>query len=369
MTTVKIDDSFIDSARPVRSGEELDLPALAAFLASALPASPGGTLSVDQFPSGHSNLTYLLTWGGEELVLRRAPFGTKVKSAHDMQREHALLAALAPHAPKVPKPLLYCDDPQVIGAPFYLMERRRGIILRGPNPKAASHLSPDSWRAVSTSLLDSLAELHSLDLDAVGLRGFGHPEGYVRRQVEGWSQRYFAAKTDEVADIEALSAWLLEHFPAYDKVSTAALIHGDFKYDNVVLDPAEPTHVVAILDWEMATVGDPLMDLGTTLGYWIDPDDSDAHKMLPFGPTALPGNLNRAQVVERYAERRGIDVPHMTFYTAFALFKIAVIAQQIYQRFVEGHTQDPRFAAMLMGVRILGQSGVRLLASAGTPAG
>jgi len=351
------DSPHLDPSRAVRPGEELDLAALAAHLQRHLPEA-SGPLVVEQFPSGHSNLTYLLRAGERELVLRRPPFGTRVKTAHDMGREHRILARLSRVYPKAPRPLVYCDDPAVIGAPFYVMERVRGVILRGLQPKAAAGLPPATMRHLCEGLVDGLVELHAVDFAAAGLGDIGHPEGYVRRQVEGWTRRYFDAKTDEVPTLEAAAAWLPQHLPPE---SGAALIHNDYKYDNVVLDPDDLTRIVAVLDWEMATVGDPLMDLGTSLGYWIDPDDPPEHRMLPFGPTALPGNLSRGEVVARYAARSGRDVQGVLFYYVFALLKIATIVQQIYKRFVEGHTKDPRFATLIFGVRILGQTAARAL--------
>jgi aminoglycoside phosphotransferase (APT) family kinase protein len=345
-----------DRSRPVRAGEELDLTRLEPYLRARVPFE--GPLTVEQFPSGHSNLTYLLKAGANEWVLRRPPFGTKVKTAHDMGREFRILSALGPVYPKVPRPLVYCEDEGVLGAPFYVMERVRGVILRGAQPKAAAALTPGIMARLSENLVDTLAELHAVDFAAAGLSGLGHPEGYVRRQVEGWTKRYFDAKTDLVPQVEQAAAWAAQHLP---QESSAALVHNDFKYDNVVLDPADLTRIAAILDWEMATVGDPLTDLGTTLGYWQDPDDPEAFRLLPFGPTLLPGNLTRAQVAQRYAKASGRDVGGVLFYYVFALFKIAVIAQQIYKRYVDGHTKDERFAMMIVGVNLLGQQAARAI--------
>ena len=349
--------SHLDATRPPRPGEELDAARLRAYLAGRLPELEG-PLAIEQFPSGHSNLTYLVRAGARDLVLRRPPFGAKIKTAHDMGREHRILSALAPVYPKAPRPLVYCEDEHVLGAPFYLMERVRGVVLRGSLPAAALALDAASMRRLSTALVDTLAELHGVDAAAAGLGELGHPAGYVRRQVEGWTERYLKAKTDDVPAIEEVAAWLARNLPPE---SGAALIHNDLKYDNVVLDPDDLTRIVAVLDWEMATLGDPLMDLGTTLGFWLDPDDPDEHKALPFGPTLLPGNLTRPEILARYAERTGRRVDDALFYYVFALLKIAVIAQQIYKRFVDGHTKDGRFAAMIMGVRILGATAARAL--------
>ena len=349
---------IIDQARAVRDGEELDLDSLESYLASEL-AGYQGPLTVEQFPKGHSNLTYLLRAGHRQLVLRRPPFGTKVKTAHDMGREFRILSGLRDAYPKVPRPLAYCEDETVLGAPFYLMERVRGVILRGQRPPRGLSLSPEQMRRLSTALIEQLAGLHTVDLTATGLADEGRPDGFVERQVTGWSERYFKAKTDQVDEVEEVASWLARQVPPE---SGAALIHGDFKYDNLVLDPGKLDSIIAVLDWEMATVGDPLMDLGTSLGYWIDPDDSAEHRMLPLGPTLLEGNLTRRELVEAYGEASKTQLPDMLFYYVFGLFKIAVIAQQIYKRFKGGLTTDPRFASMILGVRVLGQTAARALA-------
>jgi aminoglycoside phosphotransferase (APT) family kinase protein len=349
-------NDFEDRARAVRPGEELDLAKLEGWLAAHAPEL-AGPLTCEQFPSGHSNLTYLLRAGDREIVLRRPPFGAAIKTAHDMGREHRILSALARAGAKVPRPIAYADDASILGAPFYVMERVRGVVLRGTSPKAAASLGADAVRALSTALVDTLAELHGLDVAAAGLADLGHPEGYVRRQVEGWTKRWHAAKTDEVPNVDAAADWLARHLP--EESARATLIHNDFKYDNVVLELGATPRVLAILDWEMATIGDPLMDLGTTLGYWLDPDDPEPTKALPFGPTLLPGNLDRAGVVARWEERTGRSAGDVTFHYVFALFKIAVIAQQIYKRFVEGHSKDPRFAMMIVGVQVLGDQAAR----------
>ena len=345
----------VDSTRPVRPGEEIDAAALAVWLEERLPGI-AGPVAVEQFPGGHSNLTYLLRFAGSEpreLVLRRPPFGSRVKTAHDMGREYRVLSRLHAASPKAPRALLHCDDPEVIGAPFYLMERVRGVILRQQRAPAGIDLPPERMRAVSEAAVDGLAELHAVDYRAAGLEDLGRPEGYVARQVEGWSGRWRQARTDDVPDLDRAAAWLADHLP---QASGAALIHNDYKYDNLVLHPQDLARVVAVLDWEMATVGDPLMDLGTSLGYWIDADDPPAARLLPAGPTALPGNLSRAAVVERYAARSGRDVAEILFYFVFGLFKIAVIAQQIYYRYQQGLTRDERFASLIGPVRTLGRT-------------
>jgi aminoglycoside phosphotransferase (APT) family kinase protein len=294
------------------------------------------------------------------MVLRRPPFGSKVKTAHDMGREFRVLSHLQGHYRKAPMTLASCDDPAVVGAPFYVMERVRGIILREHRAPAGIDLPPERMRHLSEAVVDGLAELHAVDYRQAGLADFGRPDGYLERQVAGWRQRWEASRTDEVADVERAAAWLSGHLPPGRPLAEATLVHNDYKYDNVVFAP-DLSRIVAVLDWEMATLGDPLLDLGTSLGYWMDPDDDPALQSLPAGPTTLPGNLRRTEVVERYAQATGRDVSDVVFHYVFGLFKIAVIAQQIYYRFHQGLTKDPRFAAMLPAVRLLGRNAVQAI--------
>jgi aminoglycoside phosphotransferase (APT) family kinase protein len=347
----------IDAPDEVREEERLDAERLRGFLQAALPAA-SGPLEILQFRKGHSNLTYLVRIGDEEAVLRRAPFGVQVKSAHDMRREFTILSALQGVYPKAPRPIAFCDDESLIGARFYLMERVRGVVVRGSSAPAGVGFIPELLRAMSTALVDNLADLHAVDAKRAGLGSVGHPEGYVARQVRGWTERYAKAKTDEVPGIENAAAWLASNLP---RESGAAVIHNDYKYDNVVLDPADLSRIVAVLDWEMATVGDPLMDLGTLLGYWSDPEDPEEMRGRAYGPTFLPGSLSRMGLVRRYEERTGRAVGAALFYYVFALFKIAVIVQQIYKRYVQGHTHDPRFATLIHWVRIVSAQAERAL--------
>ena len=331
---------MIDQPTAVREGEELALAGLEEYLLANL-AGASGPLLVEQFPSGYSNLTYLLRLGQRELVLRRPPFGANIKSAHDMGREYRVLAGLSQVYAKAPRPLLYCEDLAVLGAPFYLMERIQGVILRN-QPPAGVVLTPALMQQLSTALIDNLAELHAVDVQAAGLGNLGKPEGYVVRQVEGWTRRYRAAQTDHLPALEQAMHWLAEHLPPESGV---ALIHNDYKYDNVVLAAHDLTRVVAVLDWEMCTLGDPLLDLGTTLGYWIEPGEPMLQVGIS-GLTTLPGNLSRQQLLERYSATSGRAVGDPLFYYVYGLFKIAVIIQQIYARFRQGHTQDQRFASL-----------------------
>jgi aminoglycoside phosphotransferase (APT) family kinase protein len=344
----------IDGTAPVRSGEELPIDRLEACLRQNL-ADASGPLTVEQFPHGHSNLTYLLRLGDRELVMRRPPFGNQVKTAHDMGREYRVLSKLSAVYPPAPRPYFYCEDAGVIGAPFYVMERRKGVVLRRAGGPA---LDPDTARRLGLSVVDNMARLHGLDYKAAGLGDLGKPEGYVGRQVTGWVNRWSAARTDAVPSVEQLATWLGGHMP---KESGAGLIHNDYKYDNLLLDPNDLTHIVAVLDWEMATVGDPLMDLGSTLGYWVEATDPPIFQPVATGPTNVPGSLTRREVVDRYAEASGRPVPDVLFYYCFGLYKMAVILQQIYARFVRGHTRDARFATMNLLVEALAKQAERTL--------
>jgi aminoglycoside phosphotransferase (APT) family kinase protein len=331
---------FEDHAGQVRGGEELDLARLEPYLRSHFP-DLAGPLTVRQFPSGHSNLTYSVTLGEKEMVLRRPPFGSKVKTAHDMGREYHVLSKIH-HAYPAPKPLLYCTDDSVLGATFYVMERVHGVILRKELPDGLE-LPPPTARRLSESFIDNLAALHALDYASLGLAELGKPEGYLQRQVKGWIERYYGSKTHELPQVESIATWLKEKMPAR---SGAALIHNDYKYDNMVLDSEDITVVRAVLDWEMCTLGDPLTDLGTALAYWVQADDPTDVRPARWGPTSIPGSLTRAELLNRYQKRTGRDVSDIVFYYVFALFKTAVIIQQIYYRYYHGFTKDERFASM-----------------------
>jgi aminoglycoside phosphotransferase (APT) family kinase protein len=341
----------LDTAAPVRPGEELPVAALEAYLAKCLPDA-AGPLTVEQFPSGFSNLTYLIRRGDREFVLRRPPFGNQVKTAHDMGREYRVLSRLSAVFPPAPRPYFYCDDDAVLGAPFYVMERRRGVVLRHADT-AEPTLDPPTARRLSEAMIDNLALLHGLDYGAAGLADLGKPDGYVARQVTGWITRYTNARTEALPGMDRLAQWLTDHRPTE---SGAALVHNDYKFDNLVLDPENLTRVVAVLDWEMATVGDPLLDLGTTLGYWVQAGDPEPMHANAVGPTASPGSLTRRELVARYAATTGRDVSGIHFYYCFGVYKIAVIIQQIYARYVRGHTRDARFGRLNERVAALCQT-------------
>jgi aminoglycoside phosphotransferase (APT) family kinase protein len=339
--------ALCDQAGAVRAGEELDLVRLRPCLLEHFGDS--GTVSVEQFPSGHSNLTYLVRVGTREVVLRRPPFGSKVRSAHDMGREYRVLSKLHTDYPLAPRALLYCDDLSILNAPFYLMEPIRGMIVRRDPPPGVP-FPPETARRLSEAFLDSLARLHGLDYAAIGLGDLGKPQGYLERQVKGWIERYHNSKTQDLPEVERISTWLTERMPAGHETT---LVHNDYKYDNVVLDPDDATNIVGVLDWEMCTLGDPLTDLGTTLAYWADPQDPEELREIRSAPTTLPGTLTRAQLIERYAVATGRDTGDMSFYLTFARFKVAVIIQQIYYRYAQGLTQDARFAALPQRVHTL----------------
>ena len=345
-------------AGAVRSGEELDLGKLESFLRGHFPGA-SGYIRVKQFPSGHSNLTYLVTLPDREFVLRRPPFGSKVKTAHDMGREFRVLSKLHAVYPPAPKVLLFCDDESVLGAPFYLMEPINGIIIRRTVPDGIDFSAPVA-RKLSESFIENLGHLHGLDYSAAGLTDLGKPLGYLERQVRGWIERYQAAKTHEFPGSERIISAMPQRLPAS---SGAALIHNDYKYDNVVLDANDVTKIVGVLDWEMCTIGDPLSDLGTALAYWIEPGDPEDLKAIRWAPTDAPGTLTRGELAQRYAQRTGRDVAHLSFYLAFAYFKIAVIVQQIYYRYRQGLTKDERFAAMPAVVKALLRASLRTIES------
>jgi aminoglycoside phosphotransferase (APT) family kinase protein len=329
-----------DQAGIVRAGEDLDIARLQPFLQDRLGET--GPITVEQFPGGHSNLTYLLRLGDCELVLRRPPFGSKVRSAHDMAREFRVLSKLHTAYPLAPKALLYCDDPSILNAPFYLMEPIRGLIIRRDPPPGVP-FPPKTTGRLSEVFIDNLARLHGLDYAAVGLADLGKPQGYLERQVKGWIERYHNSKTHDLPEVDRISPWLLARMPATHE---SALLHNDYKYDNLVLDPNDATKIVGVLDWEMCTIGDPLTDVGTALAYWTDPQDPEDFQEIRSAPTTLPGTLTRAQLVERYAAAASRDPGDMIFYLAFARFKVAVIIQQIYYRYAQGLTQDERFAVL-----------------------
>ncbi|GMV98896.1 MAG: aminoglycoside phosphotransferase [Candidatus Hydrogenedentota bacterium] len=344
----------VDGTAPVRHGEELNISALESYLHRTVPET-SGSLVIEQFPSGHSNLTYLIRLGEREWVLRRPPFGSKVKGAHDMKREYTVLERLHPVYAPAPKPVVFCDDHSVIGSDFYVMERIQGVIMRHKKPSDFPAVSPELASACCRGFVKNLATLHGLDYKAIGLDALYKGDGYVLRQAEGWAKRYEGSKTDDIAEIDRVIAWLKDHVPMD---TGAVLIHNDYKFDNVVVAPEDLTRIIGVLDWEMCTIGDPLADLGTSLSYWMEPADADAFKTVQCFMTTLPGAMTRQEVANTYAEITGRDLSNILYYYILALFKLAVIVQQIYYRYKQGLTQDERFASMIVMVHLLGRKAV-----------
>jgi aminoglycoside phosphotransferase (APT) family kinase protein len=333
-------------ARPVRATEQLDWPRVAAYLRDHLRPGqvPGLDLSremtVEQFHGGHSNLTYLLRFDNIELVLRRPPLGPVPPTAHDMAREHRWLAAMHPVFPLAPRPYLLCEDIAIAGSIFYVMERRHGVIIRTEEPPELADRRAER-RRVSIACIDTLAALHAIDLTRAGLTHLGKPAGFVERQVRGWTERWHRSKIDPLPEMEALAEWLLAELPP--DPDRPSVVHGDFKLDNVMLDATDLGHPVAVFDWEMSALGDPLIDLGIFLAYWTHAKPVQGQDALT-SVTDRPGWLTRDEIVERYAAQTRFDLSRLRFYEAFALYKIAVVIQQIFYRYRRGQTDDPRFA-------------------------
>ncbi len=345
---------MIRDTAAVRALENFDQLSLARYLQGKL-AGVEGKLEITQFPEGHSNLTYLLRSGGVEYVLRRAPLGPLPPRAHDMAREFALLTKLHPLFPLAPKPILLCEDPDVIGAVFHVMERRQGGILRKELPASFAAM-PKVRERLSRAFIDCLAALHSIDIFATDLIAIGKPEGFIARQLHGWTDRWSRARTDELPAMDQTIGWLTENLPPS---GPPAIVHNDFKFDNMMFDPADPERVTAVLDWEMATVGDPLMDLGMTLCYWLERGADDANENI----YASPGWFSREEFLSRYQQQTGRDLTYIRWYEVFGMFKVAVILQQIYSRYIAGQTRDERFSNFHLRVRALAENALKYAVS------
>jgi aminoglycoside phosphotransferase (APT) family kinase protein len=328
---------MIDQARAVRNGEELDMSAIDPWLKERIPGL-SGQAEVTQFAGGASNWTYRLKYPSHDLILRRPPAGTKAKSAHDMGREYRIQKALMPYYP-VPEMMAFCDDESVAGYDFYIMQRVEGIIPRANLPKGLE-LSEEEVRKLCLSVIDKMVDLHRIDIEEAGLSDFGKGAGYAKRQIMGWSDRYTKARTWNVVKFTYVMDWLKDNIPAYER---SCLIHNDYRFDNVILDPQHPMNIIGVLDWEMATIGDPLMDLGNTLAYWVQADDDFIVQSLRRQPTHLKGMLKRDEVVAYYCEKMGIQPHNWAFYEVYGLFRLAVIAQQIYYRYHHKQTNNPAF--------------------------
>jgi aminoglycoside phosphotransferase (APT) family kinase protein len=347
----------IDMPKQVRPGEELDIVKLESYLRDVLPGLDGA-IEVRQFPSGYSNLTYLICFGQKEFILRRPPLGKKAKTAHDMKREYTILKALRPYFRYVPQPITYCEDPEVMDSAFYVMERIPGIILRKDFPKELA-IDEKGARQLSENLMSVFCQLHGLDVRDCGLEGLGKPQDYVKRQVSGWSDRYRDARTEDVPDLEEVMAWLQANMVADD--FRATVIHNDFKFDNVILNPSNPLEIIGVVDWEMATLGHPLMDLGASLAYWINRDDPVEFSAMRTLPTQEPGMPTRKEMVRIYEQFSGSRIEGFEFYYCFGLFRLAVIVQQIYYRYFHGQTRDERFKMFRFVVALLEKVCLRVI--------
>lgn len=335
----------------VRPDERFDENSVADYLHGRLPGSHN-PLTVRQFGGGAANLTYLLDYGSHQYVLRRPPLGPVAKSAHDMKREYTVLSVLHQSFPYAPRAFLYCDDTAVMGADFFVMERRHGVVVRRTMPPAFAH-TPAAAHQMSAALVDALADFHAVDYAAIGLGDLGEPTGFVRRQVEGWYKRWQAAKGADLAEMDSVYHWLCDNLPPTTQCS---LVHNDYKLDNAMLAADDPGQIVAIFDWDMCTLGDPLSDLGALLCYWTEPDDPPHFQAMSMMPPGDLGFMTRAELVARYAARSGRDVHDIHFYHALGLFRLAVIIAQIFIRYQRGQTQDRRFAAFEMMIPLMARA-------------
>ena len=322
----------------VRRDERLDVARLEPYLREHL-RDANGTFNIRQFGGGHANLTYLIQFGEHEFVLRRPPLGPVAPSAHDMAREHRVLSHLYKHFPLAPHSYHLCEDVSVIGAHFHVMERRRGIVIRADLPPPFTEDKVMAQR-IGNSIVDTLADLHRLDPADIGLGHLGHPKGYLERQVTGWVQRWEAAQDQTKPEADTLTRWLCDNRPVQ---TSASLVHNDYKLDNILVDADDPANFIAVLDWDMSTRGDPLCDLGYLLNWWGEPEDDQSWIKAGSLPSWRAGFPSRANVVERYIARTGFDPVAINWHHVFGTFRLAVIIQQIYIRYLRGQTRDRRF--------------------------
>ena len=332
-----------DLEKEQQKGEELDLGKLIPWLKEHL-SDIDDQPEITQFSGGASNWTYRLQFQKQDLILRRAPLGKKAKGAHDMPREYHLQRKLKPHYPYVPQMLAVCEDESVLGSTFYLMERFEGIILR-KNPPKEAEWSEDEVRKMCLSFWDKMIDLHQIDYQAEGLSGLGKGEGYIERQITGWNKRYANAVTWNVPSGKKVMKWLENNLPNEERL---CIIHNDFRLDNVVLDPSDPSNIIGVLDWELAAIGDPLMDLGNSMAYWIEENDNSFIKSMRRQPSNIPGMLTRSEIIDYYAEKTGMAIDDFRFYRVYGLFRLAGIVQQIYYRYSKGYTKNKAFKKFWM---------------------
>jgi len=349
--------------KPVRASENLDWKNLENYLRENLKEKfadefdVSAEMQVEQFPGGHSNLTYLLRFGNQEFVMRRPPFGPVPPKAHDMAREFHILENVHPVYPLAPRPFVLCENTNIIGSIFYVMERRRGIIIRTDETPQLTD-NPPARLKVSKAMVDALAELHLVDVYANELNNLGKPAGFVERQVRGWTERWHGAQTSRLKEMDLLAAWLVEKLPP--DAPRPTLVHGDFKLDNVMLDAENVGKIVGVFDWEMSAIGDPLVDLGIFLCYWVHTSTA-AQRDSIASVTNREGYFTRDEIIESYAAKTNFDLTNVTFYEVFAVFKLAVVIQQIYYRFFKGQTDDARFARLNERVEWLARIGAKLI--------
>lgn len=343
---------MLDDTIPIRIGEELDIENLTQFLHAHIDGLPNEELVVRQFGAGHSNLTYALSMGSWEAVLRRPPLGPVAAKAHDMEREYTVLSAIHPVFDTAPKPFVFSDDVSIIGSPFFIMERRHGVVLDTAFPEGTEG-TVQLGRQISQMMVDKLVELHAIDYTKTGLKDMVKPDGFLERQVRGWIGRYEKAKTSDIQEVHELTTWLQNNIP---QSPDPTIIHYDYKLNNAMFS-RDYSKMTGLFDWEMTTVGDPLTDVGAAMSYWVQEDDPDMLLNALGKPplTSHKGFFTRDEFIERYAEKSGRDVTHMPYYITFAYFKLAVICQQIFYRYKKGQTNDPRFARMEQSVQNLVQ--------------
>ncbi|MCE7735122.1 MAG: phosphotransferase family protein [Candidatus Heimdallarchaeota archaeon] len=334
---------MVDDTIDVRQDEKFDNNKLAKYLKGKLPGTQNiDDLQVRQFGGGVANLTYLLKYNEFEYVLRRPPLGKIAKSSHDMGREHSVLSVLYKSFSKVPQSYHFCDDTSVIGAPFFIMERKQGIVIRKEFPNQYQN-HQNAARELSEALIDALVDLHQVDYKKLGLEELGRPEGFISRQIEGWYKRWKRAKIEDNQLMDATYQWLRENIP---QVSRFSLLHNDYKLDNMMFNPEDPSDIVSIFDWDMCTLGDSFSDLGGLLAYWTEISDPIHFKAIAMMPTGDHGFLTRQELVKRYEEKSGFKIENINFYHALGLFRLVVIVAQIYIRFVNKQTEDTRFGEL-----------------------
>ncbi len=330
--------------------EQLPLEKLSKYLSLEIPGFMDNEyLSVTQFSAGSSNLTYDLFNGGQHIILRQPPHGKKAKSAHDMSREYRLLKELNPYYPLAPNVILLCQDESIIGHEFFIMEKMSGFSINKNFPFATTE---QQNKKICQQFIDRLVELHALDIISEPLSKLGKPQGYLKRQLQGWQQRYCQVKTEDVPSTDNIFQWLSIHLPS--SAHPHAFIHNDYKFDNLLIN--KECEIIGVLDWEMATLGDPLLDLGCSLAYWIEANDPEPLHNLRMMPTHLPGMFSRQQIFDEYCQRRQFPPQSFKPYYVFGLFRLAVIAQQIYYRFFHGQTKNPKFNELGLLVSILLQT-------------